>query len=129
MKILTTSILGFTLLFFSYIAYASEKHKDKHHTYPAQEKPIQTIIYNTTTIERVVKESSGAALSGATSQLQFDKNISGWQAGVGVYTYDGNNGYAFGVGKQVKDKTILNFTVGKEGNKTGAGLGLNWTFK
>lgn len=126
MKILITSILGFALLFLAYVAYAGEKH----HTYPinidVQETTIQPIIYGNTTI---IEKSSGAALTGAQAQIQFDKNISGLQMGVGVYTYDGNEGFAVGAAKQIKEKAILNLTIGSENGKIGYGLGYNWSFK
>lgn len=101
--------------------------------YDAAQKPTETVIetrtIETKVIERVIEKSSGIALGIAYSQLQFDKNISGLQFGIGGGFYDTQSAIAFGLAKQIKEKTILNISVGSEGKKSSVGIGLNFTLK
>lgn len=106
----------------------------EYHTHPVEinvqpsevviqpyETHTETIIEKTTAIERV----EGTALGIAHSQLQFDKNISGLQFGIGGGFYDNQEAVAFGLAKQIKEKTILNFSVGSEGKRSSFGIGFN----
>lgn len=120
MKILITSIVGFFLLFS--VALSGE-----YHTYPhskPKETTVQTITHITSTTQRVERSALGIA----HAQLQFDKNISNWQVGVGAGYVD-KEAYAIGAGKQIGEKSMINFSVGREGNYTGYGVGLNFTIK
>lgn len=122
MKLLTISVLGFIAIFFCYVAFADD--------YTRPYNTHETITNNTTTNQYYTQSvTSYTALSIATSQLQFDKNIEGWQVGAGVGSFDGKQAFSAGIAKQINQKAILNLSAGKQGNKTALGLGINFTLR
>ncbi len=77
--------------------------------------------YNTT------EQADGVALAIANSQLNFDWATNDYQAGIGLGTWDDTDAVSFGVGKRFKG-VLLNGSIGREGNKYGAGVGVNFRF-
>ena len=75
----------------------------------------------------VTNTTNGTALGIAISQLHFDWGTKSLQGGVGVGSYDGKDAVSIGIGKRV-DRLLINGSVGREGNKYGYGLGLNFHF-
>jgi len=92
------------LTVFVSVAIGSENHHTR--PYNPTETPVQPVTQETTIIERV----EGTALGIAHSQLQFDKNISGLQVGIGGGFYDNQEAVAFGLAKQIKEKMIKSET-------------------
>lgn len=113
--------LGVCLVMVISVAFADP------HTRPYDDD--RDTIIETTVNHYSTEKAPGIALGVAQSQLQFDKNISNWQMGVGMGSYDNSQGYAFGAAKQIGEKSIINFSVGREGNQNSYGAGLNWTLK
>jgi len=87
--------------------------------YESPETTISPIINNET--------ANGAALAIAMSQLSFDWSTKTTQAGIGLGSFDSQDAISFGLGKRV-DRLLINGSVGREGNKYGYGLGINFHF-
>ena len=117
--------MKYFILGFLFIAFISTVMADDHtRPYDAHYEATTNQI---TIIQRVEESTPGLALTMSHGQLQFDKNIKGWQAGIGVGQFDSHTAVSFGAAKQIGEKKILNFSIGREGNKTGLGIGFNWS--
>lgn len=97
---------------------------DPHHDHPAP------IIYPVPIIQEqytITDTTEGVSLGIATAQHHFDLGTHKWQWSAGYGYFDGNDAVSFSIGKRV-DRVLINGSIGREGGKTGYGVGLNGRF-
>jgi len=77
------------------------------------------------------KDADAVAIGLAAAQIHPDFNYNGFQGGVGVATFDGEQAVVFGIARKAcinrcGKKMLLNGSVGVSGGEVGAGVGANW---
>jgi len=115
-KFMTFFVLFAVLFFPTLIARADSYHGI---IYESPEITISPTINNET--------ANGAALAIAMSQMNFDWSTQKNQASFGVGSFDSQDAISFGFGKRFGN-VLINGSIGKEGNKSGYGVGFGLRF-
>lgn len=118
-KLVLISLVVFFLLFASYIAMADP------HTLPYE--PSQPITIETTVNHYYTEKAAGNALGAALGSSTFDRQENKWQSAISG-AYIDQSAVAFHAGKRLCNGCFLNFSIGKEGDKTGGVVTYNWTW-
>lgn len=114
-------IIATMLLFCAAIAFAGDR---THNYYP----PAQIDTYVQMVEPTDPSKTDGVALGIAAAQHQFDFGTHKWQWSAGVGYYDDNSAASVGFAKRI-DRVLIDATIGREGNKTGGGVGLHGRFE
>ena len=91
-----------------------------------------SIVYETDNVPRetinTVYSSKGIASAIASSEHQFNYGVLGWQGSASFGTFDSNTAFSLGLAKRFKDVLINGSIVEEEGEITGGGAAVNFTF-
>lgn len=112
-KVIIAFCLFAVLFFAANIAYAH----DKHDKYINNE---QTQIVSNQT-------QKGVALGIAAANHHFDLGTYETQISLAAGSYSGSEAVSIAIGKRVKD-VLINGSIGREGGKTGIGIGVTFRF-